>query len=103
MSGFFITGTDTGAGKTFVACALIHALQQRGLTVAPMKPIAAGVTIPAAGVSIPAAGGSIPAAGNIEVNAAPMNEDVALFMQATGNRFPLRTVNPYCFISASSR
>lgn len=40
--GFFITGTDTGVGKTFVAVALIHALVARGLQVAAMKPVASG-------------------------------------------------------------
>lgn len=41
--GVFVTGTDTGAGKTVAACALVHALQARGVRVAPMKPVAAGV------------------------------------------------------------
>jgi len=40
--GLFVTGTDTGVGKTLAACALIHALAARGLEVAAMKPIAAG-------------------------------------------------------------
>lgn len=40
--GIFVTGTDTGVGKTFVSCVLIHALRRRGLRVAPMKPVAAG-------------------------------------------------------------
>lgn len=40
--GVFVTGTDTGVGKTLVACALVHALRDRGLRVAPMKPVAAG-------------------------------------------------------------
>ena len=40
--GIFVTGTDTGVGKTFAACVLIHALRARGLAVAPMKPVAAG-------------------------------------------------------------
>lgn len=40
--GIFVTGTDTGVGKTFAACVLIHALAARGLRVAPMKPVAAG-------------------------------------------------------------
>jgi len=79
MSGFFITGTDTGIGKTFVTCALIDAFRQRGLTVAPMKPVAAGT---------------------IDVNGVRMNEDVALFMEATGQRFPLHDVNPYRFREA---
>jgi dethiobiotin synthetase len=43
--GVFITGTDTGVGKTLAACALIHALVDRGLAVAPMKPVAAGAIV----------------------------------------------------------
>ena len=38
----FITGTDTGVGKTLVAVALTRALVARGLRVAVMKPVAAG-------------------------------------------------------------
>jgi dethiobiotin synthetase len=44
MSGLLVTGTDTGVGKTFVACALAHALRARGRTVAVMKPVETGVT-----------------------------------------------------------
>src|SRR5213595_862138 len=43
MRGLFVTGTDTGVGKTFVACALAHALRARGVRVAVMKPIETGV------------------------------------------------------------
>jgi dethiobiotin synthetase len=42
MKGVFVTGTDTGVGKTLAACALIHALAARGVAATPMKPIAAG-------------------------------------------------------------
>jgi dethiobiotin synthetase len=40
--GVFVTGTDTGVGKTVAACALIHALRAAGEHVLPMKPVAAG-------------------------------------------------------------
>ncbi|MEO8063759.1 MAG: dethiobiotin synthase [Pseudomonadota bacterium] len=40
--GFFITGTDTGVGKTLVAVGLTHALVARGIRTAVMKPVAAG-------------------------------------------------------------
>lgn len=40
--GYFITGTDTGVGKTTFAVALIQSLRQRGFSVAAMKPVAAG-------------------------------------------------------------
>jgi dethiobiotin synthetase len=43
--GVFITGTDTGVGKTLAACALIHALVDSGLDVVPMKPVAAGAIV----------------------------------------------------------
>ncbi len=39
---FFITGTDTEIGKTFVSAALLHAFNAHGLRTAAMKPIAAG-------------------------------------------------------------
>ena len=39
-----VTGTDTGVGKTVVACALVAALARRGVKVAAMKPIETGTT-----------------------------------------------------------
>jgi len=47
--GFFVTGTDTGVGKTLVAVALTRALVARGLRVAVMKPVAAGAVKTAQG------------------------------------------------------
>lgn len=41
--GVFVTGTDTGVGKTRVACALAASLRGRGLDVGVMKPIETGV------------------------------------------------------------
>ena len=43
--GWFIAGTDTGVGKTRVACALIQALVQAGRTVVGMKPVASGCSL----------------------------------------------------------
>lgn len=40
--GLFITGTDTGVGKTVAGCALIHALVARGCSVLPRKPVESG-------------------------------------------------------------
>jgi dethiobiotin synthetase len=40
--GVFVTGTDTGVGKTIVACALLRALAAAGLRAVGMKPVAAG-------------------------------------------------------------
>lgn len=76
MKSFFITGTDTDVGKTYVACAFIHALKARGLRVAPMKPIAAG-TVRTGGVDI--------------------NEDVVALREVASSNVPLTDINPYCF------
>jgi dethiobiotin synthetase len=40
--GVFITGTDTGVGKTIVACALLRRLVAAGGRAVGMKPVAAG-------------------------------------------------------------
>lgn len=40
--GVYITGTDTGVGKTVASCALLHALRLRGLDAVGMKPVASG-------------------------------------------------------------
>ncbi|MCK5790527.1 MAG: dethiobiotin synthase [Alcanivorax sp.] len=39
---FFVTGTDTDAGKTFVTVLMLEALKQRGLSTLALKPLAAG-------------------------------------------------------------
>lgn len=43
MRGLFVTGTDTGVGKTLVACTVARALRDRGLDLGVMKPIETGV------------------------------------------------------------
>lgn len=42
MQSFFVTGTDTGAGKTFASTTLLHALRGRGRRAIGMKPVASG-------------------------------------------------------------
>jgi dethiobiotin synthetase len=71
--GLFVTGTDTGVGKTRVAVALIHALRARGLRVAAMKPVSAG---------------SAPG---------ELNEDVVALLQAANVDADVSDVNPYAF------
>jgi len=39
---YFITGTDTGVGKTLISCALLHAFAAQGQRVVGMKPVAVG-------------------------------------------------------------
>lgn len=46
MRGVFITGTDTGVGKTMVGAALARFLRQRGVDVGVMKPAETGVADP---------------------------------------------------------
>ena len=74
--GFFVTGTDTGVGKTVVTCALLHAFAARGLRVAGMKPVAAGAD-PGNGVL--------------------RNEDVEQLLAAANVAIPRHLANPYCF------
>ena len=42
QKGFFITGTDTGVGKTIITAALIKAIKHLGLKACAMKPIETG-------------------------------------------------------------
>lgn len=44
-TGIFITGTDTGVGKTIVSAGLVMALRQRGLNVGYMKPVETGCPV----------------------------------------------------------
>ena len=47
MRGLFVTGTDTGAGKTVVAAAIVAALLAAGEAARPLKPVLSGVDDPA--------------------------------------------------------
>jgi dethiobiotin synthetase len=42
VNGFFVTGTDTGVGKTFVTAGIVAALRARGLSVGAWKPVQSG-------------------------------------------------------------
>ena len=48
--GLFVTGTDTGVGKTWASVALLHALRARGLAATGMKPVASGCVATPAGL-----------------------------------------------------
>jgi len=81
--GIFVTGTDTGVGKTVVACALVRGLREGGARVAVMKPVASGAFRTPEGLR---------------------NTDALALMEAAG---PARSdtydeVNPYCFEPAIS-
>lgn len=42
MKAFFVTGTDTGIGKTTAACAILQRARRDGLSTLGLKPVAAG-------------------------------------------------------------
>ncbi|WOS40326.1 dethiobiotin synthase [Xanthomonas rydalmerensis] len=42
VPAFYVTGTDTGIGKTIASTALLHALRARGQRAVGMKPVASG-------------------------------------------------------------
>jgi len=75
--GVFITGTDTGIGKTVVARLLVAALVRRGERVAAMKPVAAGCE--------PGPGG-------------PRNADALALMAAASAGLDYEQVNPYALL-----
>ena len=74
MASYFITGTDTGVGKTFASVALLHALRAHGASAVGMKPVASGC----------------------EATADGLRNDDALALQAASNPRPAYgLVNPY--------
>jgi dethiobiotin synthetase len=75
-AGYFVTGTDTGVGKTLVACALLHAFARAEKRVIGMKPVAAGAVRDAEGL---------------------LNDDVAELAAASNVRCERALINPYCF------
>lgn len=74
--GIFITGTDTGVGKTFVAAGLIKAIRGKGINVCPMKPVETGCR-KRDGELLPA--------------------DAVKLLKASGLKESLDAVNPYRF------
>ncbi len=70
--GYFVTGTDTGVGKTVIACALMHAFAATGRSVVGMKPVAAG-------------------------RENGVFEDVEALLRASDVDAPMNLINPYSF------
>jgi dethiobiotin synthetase len=74
--GYFVTGTDTGVGKTSVSLELMRLLQAQGHVVTGMKPVASGCEPDSSGL---------------------LNDD-ALRLQARASfTVPYQQVNPYAF------
>ena len=74
--GFFVTGTDTGVGKTAIAAGLVRLLSGQGRRVLGLKPVASGADPTPTGLRNSDAL-ALAAAGSIEV--------------------PYAVTNPYCF------
>jgi len=79
--GYFITGTDTGSGKTHVSSTLLAALDQRGLRTAAMKPVASGCRLTADGWR---------------------NDDALKLQRAANIQLCYEAVNPYALPDAMS-
>lgn len=77
--GLFVTGTDTGVGKTRIATALCRAYAARGRRVAAMKPVASGCAATPAGLR---------------------NEDALSLWRAMTVPADYEEVNPYAFEAA---
>ncbi len=71
-AGIFITGTDTGVGKTMVGAALASYLRSRGLKVGVMKPVESGVN-----------------------DTSREGDDASLLRWASASRSPIEQVAPY--------
>jgi dethiobiotin synthetase len=72
---YFLTGTDTEIGKTFITCALLHCARRTGLSAAGLKPIAAGT------------------------DAEGLNDDVERIRAASSVELPREVINPFCYQS----
>jgi dethiobiotin synthetase len=70
---YFITGTDTGVGKTLISCALLHGFAAQGKRVAGLKPVAAGC------------------------DERDHNDDALALRAASSMQLTYGQVNPYCF------
>ena len=79
--GFFITGTDTDCGKTWVALGLLRLISAKGYTTTVMKPVSAGCSVTQAG---------------------PVNRDAELLIQHATVKPQYSDVNPYAFAGTCS-
>ncbi|MDQ3776283.1 MAG: dethiobiotin synthase [Pseudomonadota bacterium] len=74
--GVFVTGTDTGVGKTWTVLGLLTALRQRGQRVHGMKPVATGCRPTEQGLR---------------------SDDALMIQDHAGEDLPYEWVNPYAF------
>jgi dethiobiotin synthetase len=81
--GYFITGTDTNAGKTWATIALMRYFKQQGKTVAGMKPVASGCSFPCAAWECQD--------GQLK------NEDALLIQENASLKIDYDLINPYAY------
>jgi dethiobiotin synthetase len=74
--GYFVTGTDTGIGKTWTTAALMQYFKNQGKSVLGMKPIASGCH---------------------ELDGQLYNEDALLLQEHASVTVPYQEINPYTF------
>lgn len=79
--GYFITGTDTGVGKTYWSCLLLNAWRQQGYRVKAWKPCAAGAVLTDQGLR---------------------NDDGLALLAAQGGTQDYQELNPLCLPDAVS-
>lgn len=79
-NGYFLTGSDTDVGKTYIACEIIRQLRQRGVDIETRKPAESGCTLSAAGELL--------------------THDAAALQQANDHRESLERIAPYRFQAA---
>jgi dethiobiotin synthetase len=77
VSGIFVTGTDTGVGKTEIATGLLAGFRSRGITAVGMKPVASGCSVADEGLRA---------------------EDAVKLMAAAGVDVAYDDVNPYALV-----
>ncbi|MCV6621399.1 MAG: dethiobiotin synthase [Cellvibrionaceae bacterium] len=73
---FFVTGTDTDAGKTFIASALLHKANSEGLRSLALKPVASGSESRDEGLR---------------------NSDALILQEAMSEELDYEQINPYAF------
>lgn len=81
---YFITGTDTGVGKTYISSGLVRHFSLQGKHVAGMKPVASGCELSEHGIW----------QGQL------VNDDVVALYEAGNVNAPLELINPYHFTPA---
>ena len=79
---YFVIGTDTDVGKTYIASALVQHFVQLGLKTLGMKPIASGCEI------------------SLDSDSQPVNADIIALVNAGNVDAPLNLISPYRFFPA---